>query len=41
MTERTTKTEKFEEKLRKYIVNFKTIGYKLSALSNIIQSNFN
>ena len=30
LTKRITKTEKFEKCLKKYIINFKTKGYKLS-----------
>ena len=41
LTKRTTKTEKFEKKLKMYIINFKTIRYKLSASGNIIHSVFN
>ena len=41
LTEKTTKTVKFEKYLKMYIVNFKTIPYKLTALGNIIHSIIN
>ena len=41
LTKRTTKTEKFEKKLKKYIIKFKTIRYILRALGFIIHSIFN
>ena len=41
LTKRTRKTKKFEKKLKMYLINFKTISYKLSALGNIIHSIFN
>ena len=41
LTKDETKLERFEKKLKTYIINFKTICYKLSALGNIIHSFFN
>ena len=41
LTKRTTKIEKFEKKLKMYIINFNTIRYELGALGNIIHSIFN
>ena len=41
LTKRTTKTEKFEKKMKIYVINIKTILYKLSASGNIIHSIFN
>ena len=41
LTKRTTKTEKFEKYLKTYIINIKTIRYKLAASSNIIHSTLN
>ena len=38
LTKRTIKTEKFEKDLKMYIINFKTICYKLTASGNIIHS---
>ena len=35
------KLKKLKKKLKKFIINFETIRYKLSALVNIIQSIFN
>ena len=36
--EQPTKTEKFEKNLQMYIINLKTLRYKLSALLDIIHS---
>ena len=35
LTKRTTKTEKFEKYFKLFIINFKTIQYKLTSLGNI------
>ena len=35
LTKRTTKTKKFENYLKMYIINFKTKGYELTASGNI------
>ena len=41
LTKKTTKTEKFENHLKMYIINFKTIRYELTPLGNIIHSILN
>ena len=41
LTKRTTKTEKFENYLKLYIINFKTKGYELTASGSIIISILN
>ena len=41
MKKRTTKTEKFEKYFKMFIINFKTIRYKLTALGKIIHSILN
>ena len=41
LTKRTTETEKFEKYFKRYIINFKTIRYKLTASGNIIHSILN
>ena len=41
LTKRTTKTEKFEKKMKMYITNFKTVRLKLSASDKNIHSIFN
>ena len=40
LTKENNKTEKIDKKLKKYIIYFKTIRYKPSALGNIIHSIF-
>ena len=35
LTKRTTKTEKFENYLKMYIINFNTKGYELTAPGNV------
>ena len=41
LTKRTTKNEKFEKNFNMFIINFKTIRYKLTASGNIIHSMLN
>ena len=41
LKKRTTETEKFEKYFKMYIINFKTIRYKLTASGNIIHSILN
>ena len=41
LTEKTTRTEKFEKYLNMYIINFKTNCYKLTASGNVIHSILN
>ena len=36
LTKRTTKTEKIEKSVKMWIINFKTVRYKLTVLSNTI-----
>ena len=38
LTKRTTKPEKFAKRLKMYIMNFKTLRYKLTASGKIIHS---
>ena len=39
--EKNNKTEKFEKNFNLFIINFKTIQYRLTALGNIIHSILN
>ena len=41
LTKRTTKTEKFEKNFNMFLINFKTIRDKLTALGKIIHSMLN
>ena len=41
LTKRTTKTKKFKNYLKMYIINFKTKGYELTASGNLINSILN
>ena len=41
LTKRTTKTKTFEKHFNMFIINFKTIRYKLNASGNIIHSVLN
>ena len=41
LSKRRTKTEKFENYFKMYIINLKTKGYELTALGNIINSILN